>query len=847
MKLCRLVLLVTALIAAASACTSGPSKEAPKSLCPPEIRGEALYIPLGASIALDGELSDWSRIPLTIVDRGPMVSKDPAENGSFSFAAASDGKRLYVLMLAVDANIITGKHKQDWWNEDSMEFYVNLGPDLAATRYGRGIAQINIKPIDIGKEDPKALTLSGTNADTMKVEGIVFKTADGWGFEAAIDLEGLIEPRHGLEIGFQAQMNGASIKDRDVKLIWSLADTSDNSWQNPSLFGRGIFFEPGRTDIPLPTKLAAKASPAPEPTPAPIRAAIAYNQVGYRAQGPKFASIAKDAPGPFAWELREEVTGEIVAKGETLPPVTEALSGDKVHRADFSAFEEPGIYSIAIAGELSAPFIIDDAIYDDLARDALAYFYLSRSGIALIEDLAGSDYARPAGHLSDADIRAFKGKDAQGREWPGFPFAIDGSGGWYDAGDYGKYVVNGGISVWTLMNAYELRTSAYKDGAARVPEAGNGAPDILDEARWELEFMLRMQIPEGHELSGMAFHKLHDRNWSAVPSALPEFYDNNNDYSDGASWGRYVYQPTTAATLNLAACAAQASRVWENIDPDFAARCLSAARAAWSAALAHPAMLAGNVPGGGGGNYDDGRLDDEFYWAACELYAATLDDEYGAFVISSPYKTRIQGADGAKADSMNWGDTAALGTISLALNPSTVPEELVAAQRGLIVEAADRYAGIVESSGYGAPMGEVGFVWGSNAVALNNAIILALAHDFTGDVRYLNAASRVMDYLLGHNALKKSFVSGYGQDPMRHPHHRLWGNKPEAGFPAPPAGALAGGPNAQIQDPAAEAAGLASVPVAKRYIDDIGSYATNEVAINWNAPLAWLAAYLSAR
>src|SRR5262249_17958209 len=145
----------------------------------------------------------------------------------------------YVLMTMPDKNIVTGQHGTDFWNEDSMEFYANFSGDLGAQAYGDGIFQININPGDIGKTDPTALTLTGTNSAASHVQGIVFKTDDGWGFEASVPLPAA--PEHGKSFGFQAQANGATQMDRDVKLIWSLGDTSDNSWQNPSLFGQGVF------------------------------------------------------------------------------------------------------------------------------------------------------------------------------------------------------------------------------------------------------------------------------------------------------------------------------------------------------------------------------------------------------------------------------------------------------------------------------------------------------------------------------------------------------------------------------------------------------------------------------
>ncbi|MBZ0288690.1 MAG: glycoside hydrolase family 9 protein, partial [Anaerolineae bacterium] len=121
--------------------------------------------------------------------------------------------------------------------------------------------------------------------------------------------------------------------------------------------------------------------------------------------------------------------------------------------------------------------------------------------------------------------------------------------------------------------------------------------------------------------------------------------------------------------------------------------------------------------------------------------------------------------------------------------------------------------------------------------------IMALAYDFTDDAKYRDGVVASMDYILGTNAVNQSFISGYGTTTMQHPHHRFWGNQPGQGFPPPPPGAIAGGPNGTPADDTAIRA-VGELPTSRRYIDDIGSYSTNEVAINWNAPLVWVAAYL---
>jgi len=812
------------------------------TLAPVEIPGQAVYIPFPVSISLDGKLEDWKGVPVQTVDRGPMTSKDPAENGSFRFALAADAENLYILMLAKDKNIITNMHKADTWNEDSLEFYINLGSDLTIKKYTREIVQYRVIPGDIGNEDPSKINVSGNNVTVFPLKAKVFRTEDGWGFEGAVAIGQKAAPTHGKEIGFQAQMNGASVKDRDVKLIWSTADSSDNSWQNPSLFGRALFFKIGSTTIPKPsaTVQTAKVKKADPPAPA-----ISLNQLGYYPSSKKIASLNSPDAGKLSWSLTDLSTGDIVARGSTSAGLVDPVSGDTLHTVDFSSIKKPGRYYLIIDGVLSSEFTIADDILSGLSVDALKYFYRSRSGIELKAEYAGDTWAREAGHITDAKVPVFSGTDAQGKKWEGYDFFVNGSGGWYDAGDFGKYVVNGGITVWTLQNAYERYPERFADGRLNIPESGNGRPDILDEARWELEFMLNMQIPQGQALAGMCFHKLHDRTWAALPCPLPTEYDNNLDRAGNCETGRFVYQPTTAATLNLAACAAQAARLWSAFDPAFASRCLESARAAWKAARENPVLLAGNVPGNGGGNYSDSNITDEFFWAAAELFATTGGAEYLEYLKSSPYWKSFPGLDETKANAMGWADTAALGAISLiSARTGKVAKADVSAFASRITATADRYLKDAAKPGYGVPMNESGYVWGSNSGVLNNAIILAVAYDLKKKSEYRDAVVRAMDYILGYNGLRRSFVTGYGVHSVYHPHHRVWANDPDSGYVAPPPGVLAGGPNQKLEDPEMEAAKLGSLPVGKRYLDVIGSYATNEVCLNWNAPLAWVANWL---
>ncbi|MBL8098987.1 MAG: glycoside hydrolase family 9 protein, partial [Anaerolineales bacterium] len=554
-----IVLLIASIFI--SSCGGSPTESANKyETIPPAIPGEVVYIPFPVNITVDGDLSDWAGLPSQTVDTGSMLSPDPEENGSFSFSVASDADNFYITMQMADKNIVAGQHGTDFWNEDSMEFYINASDNLNAGEYGLKIFQVNINAADIGNTAPTALTITGVFSSDAKATGFVFKTETGWGFEASVPLQDLLTVEHGKEIGFQSQINGATTLDRDVKLIWSKYDTADTSWQNPSLFGRGIFFELGRTDIPQASaRVEVQPTAIPEKEAFMIPNVISLNQIGYFVNAKKIASLVSDSTSELDWQLQNN-NGEIILSGKTIVKGFDAASGDSIHFIDFSAFNTVGDGYKLVANDLESPsFIISDEIYSQLKFDAMAYYYHNRSGIPIEAKFVGDDWSRAAGHVTDNNVTCFKGKDADGKTWLDCPYTLDVAGGWYDAGDFGKYVVNGGISAWTLQNLYERFPNVYADGSLNIPENNNGVSDLLDESRWEMEFLLSMQIPQGQDGAGLAHHKIHDRKWEPIPVLPPTEMNNNNDHAIEGE-GRYLFPPSTAATLNLAASAAQCAR-----------------------------------------------------------------------------------------------------------------------------------------------------------------------------------------------------------------------------------------------------------------------------------------------
>jgi endoglucanase len=569
---------------------------------------------------------------------------------------------------------------------------------------------------------------------------------------------------------------------------------------------------------------------------------VRVNQVGYLPKLPKYAVLVTVAQQPQEWELLDG-GGQVLTSGQTTPIGDDPDSGDHVHQIDFSAHQQPGKdLRLRVGNDESYPFDVAEDIYRQLKYDALWYFYHNRSGIEIAMPYAGKEeWTRPAGHLSDKSVSC--AKDA------GCSYSLDVSGGWYDAGDHGKYVVNGGISAWTMQNQYErmqhLSPAAladFDDGKLRIPENSNQRNDLLDESRWEVEWLIKMQVPEGNEKAGMAHHKMHDVQWSGIGFKPPTD-------AAAANTERYLRPVSTAATLNLAAAAAQAARLWKQVDPEFSKKCLDAAERAWKAANKFPDIFAPQSDKVGGGPYDDTNVDDEFYWAASELFISTNEPEYKKFIQSSPHYLELpksSGKDGGGVPSaMTWQMVSGLGTISLAIVPNQLDKTHVAQARKAITDTADRYLALIDQQGYRTPMTTEGgkYPWGSNSFVANNMIILALAHDFSQDAKYLAGVLDGMNYLLGVNAMGQSYVTGYGERPLQNPHHRFWAFQKSDVFPKPPPGCLSGGPNSSIQDPVAQTK-LQGCKPQKCFIDNIDSWSTNEITINWNTPLSWVAAFL---
>jgi endoglucanase len=563
------------------------------------------------------------------------------------------------------------------------------------------------------------------------------------------------------------------------------------------------------------------------------RPRVRVNQFGYLPDGPKQAVLVTDATAPVRFEVRDGVGGTVHVGDSTRWPVRpDPTSGMGVHQIDFRSVTVIGEgYRVVADGVASHPFAIRADLYGPLAADALRFFTLQRSGIA-IDDSIAPGYGRPAGHVGvppnrgDTRVRAWTGADAE-RLYPGWRCdgVFDVAGGWYDAGDHGKYVVNGGLSVAQLLSA---RERAIRRGPPQPTSSTEDA--LLAECRWELDWMLRMQVPAGKPLAGMAFHRVHGTEWTPLPMWPHE------DPTE-----RVLHRPSTAATLNLAAAAAHGARVFADVDATYSGRLLDAARAAYHAAREHPTLLAPDDQGAfGGGPYSDDELDDEFYWAAVEMFLATDEQPFLDDLERSP----CHHADVFEPDGFDWDRVAVPARLDLATIDSRLPDR-TRVQRS-VISGADRIIEIQRTQPWAQPYApDNGWDWGSNGRILNNLVVLATAFDLTSQRDYLDATLTGIDFLLGRNALGQSYITGYGTDHTCHQRTRHFARDLDAAFPPPPPGAIAGGPNSKTYPGFPSDDRLEGLPPQLCYLDEPTSETTNDVCIRWNAPLVWVAMFLT--
>ena len=546
---------------------------------------------------------------------------------------------------------------------------------------------------------------------------------------------------------------------------------------------------------------------------------IRLNQLGYYTNAPKIAVVTGTTDAQTFFVTSTNIKDTFL-RGNLSTEMQSKNSATNTKIADFSSLNAPGTYVVFIPGVgHSYVFEVRDNVNHTAAVAALKGFYYQRVSMPLEEKYAGK-WHRSAGHPDNVVLIH---PSAASAERPAGT-KISSPGGWYDAGDYNKYIVNSGITMGTLLSAYEDFSTYYDTLKTNIPESSDQLPDLLNELVYNLRWMLTMQDPN----DGGVYNKCTNASFDGM--VMPGV----------TSAPRYVVQKSTGATLDFAAVTAQSARILKKFSkhlPRLADSCLKASMRAWQWAERNPSLEYNQnainqkyEPQISTGAYGDRSYTDEWTWAAAELFATTRNKNY--------YDVYAR----QKKDSVSlpsWASVELLGHYTILRFQKTLPGyaqndvKTVAAQ---LTKLADRYISNVSTNAFQTVMGQSprDFNWGSNSNAANQGIVLINAYLLTKDKKYIDYALTNLDYCLGRNATGYSFLSGIGSKPIMHPHHRP---SIADGVTEPVPGLLSGGPNPGKQD---KCAGYEFSEPETTFLDHDCSYSTNEIAINWNAPFVYL-------
>lgn len=531
---------------------------------------------------------------------------------------------------------------------------------------------------------------------------------------------------------------------------------------------------------------------AQSPSDPSIRVAspVRLNTVGYLPDSPKRATSTV-ANMPF--EVRRVSDGQTVFTGKSTAAVLNKDTTEELSTIDFSELRETGRYAIEIAGHDRSPeFEIAPDVFNRLFNTATKAMYLTRCGTAVSGDHDGKTFSHEACHLEDAHTDFIAEENAQS----------DAVGGWHDAGDYNKYVVNAGITVGMLLQAWDHYDDRLRGVDLNIPESNNSIPDFLDEVRWEMEWILKTQLADGS-----VSHKVTTKKFGDFLAPEKE------------NTPRYFTPWSSAATADFVAMTAATARVFAEWDPAFAEKCLEASKKSYDFLVAHPDPQSARYRDFSTGGYDS-RDDDDRLWAAAELWEATGDDIY-----LKDFEARVEkmmaASDRPIVDfNWDWGDVSNLAMFTYVM--STRPgrtETVLARVKHDIVQVADEVVDTAANHGYARPLGNR-YYWGCNGTVARMAMVLQVADMLELDPKYREARIAALDHLLGRNYYGRSFVTGIGHRPPLHPHDRRNGIN---GFADPWPGYLIGG----------------AWPSARDWHDDPEDYRTNEIAINWNGALIY--------
>lgn len=537
---------------------------------------------------------------------------------------------------------------------------------------------------------------------------------------------------------------------------------------------------------------------------------IHVDQVGYLRNHQKVAMVSAEVEDDANFRLVDVSTGDTVFTGKLSESKYDEMSGENIREADFSAFNKSGTYRLWVGGLESYEFKIGDNVYAVAAVQNLRSYTLSRCNNPLSDSITGLVIKK--GHPQDTRAILYFSDELNTK---GERF--DMSGGWYDAGDYGKYTTTAAIAAAELMLAYEANPSHFTRGQLFFPKgvkAEGKLPDLLSEVKYELDWVQKMQRADGS-----TFHKVAGTQW-------PGF-----DISpDTDTQDRYIYNTCSAATAMYGAALAIAARVYKPFDDAYAQKLLANSMRVWEYLERTPAPVYRTDEGhdGGSGPYDDTNDIQERVWLAAELFKTTGDKVYENYLKRQSIMTEKPGF-------FSWDDTLALAqyTYATTKNADRIFQTRV---KTAFLRYADEIADQIAADGYHCALTKNEYTWASTKNTLTKGDILLMANQISPKTEYVEGALDQIHYLFGRNALNRSFMTGAGANPPEHPHNRI---HESTGAYVP--GLIVGGPNFVSGGDPDQTKYLESgnIPPAKAYLDVLSSWSTNEYAIDYNAAASY--------
>ena len=526
---------------------------------------------------------------------------------------------------------------------------------------------------------------------------------------------------------------------------------------------------------------------------------VKVNQIGYYPDSEKTAVFTYNSGDTF--DIVDVLSNEVVYTGIVFGAVENEDANEKNYIGDFSDFKTPGRYKIVsqILAE-SYEFVIEENAYQTLLNDALFALSTQRCGHVLNQEIFG-ELSHEACHTEEA--LTVSGKQN-----------LDVTGGWHDAGDYGRYVTPGVKAVSDLLISALLYDDVLTDQMG-IMESGNGISDVLDEARVELEWLMKMQRE-----TGSFYNSVISKNFA--PLVAPE-QDNQQ---------LYIMKQENSATAAASAALALASYVYRSIDQNFANRCLQSAKRGYLYAKQYMGSQdIFNPEGYNGGDYPNVSDVDETFYAAMSMYLATNDLSYleDAQMISNSLS-------GNYTD-FTYDSFAGYGA-AIYLLYGDENTQFYQNVREVFLNKVQELMDRSHNDGY-FMASTYGYSWGASMYICSDAMLLLCGYELTKDEDILETVQNQLDYLIGKNALNMSFVTGYGSDYPKNAHNRL-----TIGKNAYLTGSLVSGVDRNRGSEILSVSISKEIPAAKRYLDHSESYTNNEVAIYFNSGLIFLVSAL---